>query len=181
MNAGSRNVLVLSASQTLMLSAVVLSMTLAGILGAILAPSKGLATLPIAAMVVGTAVASLPASLLMRRMGRRAGFMIGAVLGVAGSAMAAAALAYHAFAWFVLGHLMIGAYQGFANYYRFAAAEAAGPARRAARSPGSFSAGCSPRSSDPRSPYGAVTGCRSMHSWARTSRRRASRSWRSRC
>lgn len=127
MNAGSRNVLVLSASQTLMLSAVVLSMTLAGILGAILAPSKGLATLPIAAMVVGTAVASLPASLLMRRMGRRAGFMIGAVLGVAGSAMAAAALAYHAFAWFVLGHLMIGAYQGFANYYRFAAAEAAGP------------------------------------------------------
>jgi MFS family permease len=124
---GARKVALLATSQALMLSAVVLSMTLAGILGAMLAPDKGLATLPIAAMVVGTAIASIPASLLMRRFGRRVGFLIGTALGIAGSALAATGLHTQSFLWFVIGHLLIGGYQGFGNYYRFAAAEASGP------------------------------------------------------
>jgi len=127
MIASARNVSLLAASQALALSAVILSMTLAGILGAALAPDKGLATLPIAAMVVGTAIASIPASLLMRRLGRRAGFLIGAALGIAGSVLAAVGLQTQGFGTFVAGHLLLGSYQGFANYYRFAAAEAAGP------------------------------------------------------
>lgn len=122
-----RNVILLAVGQALMLSAVVLSMTLAGILGGMLSADRGLATLPIAAMVVGTALTSIPASLLMRRLGRRLGFVIGAALGAAGSAVAAYGLLAQSFQWFVLGHLLIGGYQGFANYYRFAAAEAAGP------------------------------------------------------
>lgn len=127
MIAPRRNVPLLAASQALALSAVVLSVTLAGILGAMLAPDKGWATLPIAAMVMGTAIASIPASLLMRRLGRRAGFLIGAALGIAGSTLAATGLQMQSFAVFVVGHLLLGSYQGFANYYRFAAAEAAGP------------------------------------------------------
>jgi MFS family permease len=86
---GARNISRLAISQALMLSAVVVSMTLAGVLGAQLAPDKGLATLPIAAMVVGTALSSIPASLLMRRIGRRAGFLVGSAIGIAGSALAA--------------------------------------------------------------------------------------------
>lgn len=125
----NRNVLLLATSQALALSAIVLSMTLAAILGAALAPDKGLATLPIAIMVVGTALASIPASLLMRRLGRRTGFMIGATLGIAGSALAATGLLRQSFGTFVAGHLLLGIYRGFANYYRFAAAEAAGPER----------------------------------------------------
>lgn len=125
----SGSVAILATSQALMLSAITLAMTLAAILGAALAPDKGLATLPVAAMVVGTAVASLPAAALMRRVGRRVGFMSGAVLGVAGSLLCALGLAEHAFTLFVAGHLLLGAYQGFANYYRFAAVEAAGSAR----------------------------------------------------
>jgi MFS family permease len=121
---GRRNVLLLAGSQALMLSAIVLSMSLAAILGALLAPDKSLATLPVAGMVVGTAIASLPAAMLMRRWGRRTGFLMGAGLGVAGSALAGYALWQHSFALFVLGHLLLGSYQGFANYYRFAAAEA---------------------------------------------------------
>ena len=107
-----------------MLSAIVLSMTLAAILGSLLAPDKSLATLPVAAMVIGTAVASLPAAMLMRRLGRRVGFLMGASLGVVGSAVAGYGLWQDSFALFVLGHLLLGSYQGFANYYRFAAAEA---------------------------------------------------------
>lgn len=127
MIAGAGNVFLLAASQALALSAVVLSMTLAAILGATLAPDKGLASLPIAAMVVGTALASIPASLLMRRLGRRAGFLLGAALGIAGSVLAATGLQRQSFGAFVVGHLLLGGYQGFANYYRFAAAETAGP------------------------------------------------------
>lgn len=107
-----------------MLSAIVLSMTLAAILGSLLAPDKSLATLPVAAMVIGTAVASLPAAMLMRRLGRRVGFLMGASLGVVGSTVAGYGLWQDSFALFVLGHLLLGSYQGFANYYRFAAAEA---------------------------------------------------------
>ena len=121
---GRRNVLLLAGSQALMLSAIVLSMSLAAILGSLLAPDKSLATLPVAAMVVGTAIASLPAAMLMRRWGRRMGFLMGAGLGVAGSMLASYALWQQSFELFVLGHLLLGSYQGFANYYRFAAAEA---------------------------------------------------------
>jgi len=122
-----RSIFLLATAQALMLSAVVVSMTLAGIIGTLLSPDRGLATLPIAAMVVGTALTSIPASLLMRRMGRRMGFVMGAALGTAGSTVAAYGLVAQRYDWFVVGHLLIGGYQGFANYYRFAAAEAAGP------------------------------------------------------
>ena len=121
---GRRNVLLLAFSQAVTLSAVVMSMTLAAILGANLAPDRGLATLPIAVMVIGTALASLPAALLMRRHGRRAGFVIGAALGVSGSLLSALALHRSSFTLFVVGHLLLGSFQGFANYYRFAAIEA---------------------------------------------------------
>lgn len=124
MFAGRRNVLLLACSQALMLSAIVMSMALGAILGGNLAPDKGYATLPIAVMVIGTAIASIPAALLMRRFGRRTGFLVGATLGLAGSVLCAFALLQQSFALFIAGHLLLGSYQGFANYYRFAAVEA---------------------------------------------------------
>ena len=61
------NILILALSQALMLSAIVLSMALAAILGAMLAPDKGLATLPVAAMVIGTKFWFLGSLLLRAR------------------------------------------------------------------------------------------------------------------
>ena len=107
-----------------MLSAIVMSMALGAILGGVLAPDKSLATLPIAMMVIGTAITSLPAAILMRYFGRHAGFLIGATLGLGGSLLCAFALQQQSFALFVIGHFLLGSYQGFANYYRFAAVEA---------------------------------------------------------
>lgn len=68
------NVLILATSQAFMLSAIVMSMALGALLGGALAPDKGFATIPIAVMVIGTAIASLPAAILMRKHGRRVGF-----------------------------------------------------------------------------------------------------------
>lgn len=121
------NVLLLATSQALMLSAIVMSMALGAILGGVLAPDKGYATLPIAVMVIGTAIASLPAAILMRKHGRRAGFLLGALLGIGGSLLCVLALHERSFTVFVAGHLLLGSYQGFANYYRFAAVEATDP------------------------------------------------------
>lgn len=128
MNLTHRNLPILVTAQALMVTAGVMTMALAAIIGSSLAPDKGLATLPIAMMVIGTAVASLPAAFLMRKYGRRAGFLCGAVLGLFGSALCVFALREFSFVLFVAGHVLLGTYQGFANYYRFAAVEAATPA-----------------------------------------------------
>ena len=77
MQAEKRNVLTLAACQALFQTASVLIMTVGGLAGQMLAADKSLATLPIASMSVGTALATIPASLIMQRVGRRGGFMIG--------------------------------------------------------------------------------------------------------
>ncbi len=93
--------------------------------GSVLAVDKSLATLPIALQWAGTAMATLPASLLMARWGRRAGFAVGAVIGIVGASISAYALWSGAFALFAVGMCLLGAHIGFGNYYRYAAAEVA--------------------------------------------------------
>lgn len=90
--------------------------------GAMLAPRPELATLPLAALLLGAALASLPASFLLDTFGRRAAFALGASLGVAGGLMAAYAMALGAFPMLVLGAAWLGAAQGFGMFYRHAAA-----------------------------------------------------------
>ena len=50
------------------------------LIGYELAHDKALATLPVTAVILGTAVMTIPASLIMHRIGRRAGFMGAAML-----------------------------------------------------------------------------------------------------
>lgn len=124
-----RNVGILAANQALFLVAAITVMTLSGIVGQRLAPTPALATLPIAMMMVGVVLAALPASLLMKRVGRRTGFIIGALVGGAGGgALSVWAIALESFWLFGAGNLLLGLYQAFANYHRFAAADAASPA-----------------------------------------------------
>ncbi|MFO8155532.1 MAG: MFS transporter [Pseudomonadota bacterium] len=125
------NVLILAISQALFLIAAVTVMTLSGVVGGQLAPSPGLATLPVAAMMVGTVVSTLPASLFMKRVGRRIGFLVGTLVGgAAGAALAATGVVMESFWLFTLGNLLLGIYQAFAMYYRFAAADVASDAYR---------------------------------------------------
>jgi len=127
MRAEKRNVLTLAACQALFQTASVLIMTVGGLAGQMLAADKSLATLPIASMSVGTALVTIPASLIMQRAGRRVGFMIGTLLGALGGGLSVVALLIGSFWLFNLGNLLVGAYQGFSQFYRFAAAEVASP------------------------------------------------------
>jgi len=118
-----RNVLILALSQALALSCAVLAVTVGPLVGASLAANPALATLPVALTVVGALLATVPASLLMRRLGRRAGFAIGALVGASGGLFSAAGIHAGSFELFALGFLLIGAFQAFTAYFRFAAAE----------------------------------------------------------
>ena len=120
-----RIVLALASSQALLQTSAVLLVTVGGLAGLLLAPTRLMATLPIATISLGTAIATIPASLMMGRFGRKPGFMLGAVLGAAGGLVCALAMALGSFVLLCAGMALVGVYQGFAQFYRFAAAEAA--------------------------------------------------------
>jgi predicted MFS family arabinose efflux permease len=101
----------------------VLVVTIGGIAGAVLAPTPGLATAPMSLMVVGTAATTVPAALLMRRVGRRRGFALAALGAVLAALTGALALWLESFALLCLATLGIGAKVAFSQQYRFAAAE----------------------------------------------------------
>lgn len=119
-----RNVLCLAAAQALFQTFSVMMITISGLIGQSLAPEKQLATLPIAMSMLTAAAMMIPASLFMQRYGRRAGFLSGAGLGITAGLLAALAIWMGSFWLFVIANALVGSYQAFAQYYRFAAADA---------------------------------------------------------
>lgn len=125
-----RQVLLLATAQALFQTNSVMVMTVGGLAGALIAPSPELATLPIAAMFLGTAATTIPASTWMTRVGRRTGFVTGAALGVLAGVLAALGLFMGSLWLLSAGTFLVGAYQAFAQFYRFAAGEVADEAFR---------------------------------------------------
>ena len=127
MTTGHRNVLLLALCQAAFVSTQTLTATVGSLAGHALAQNKALATAPSAALVIGTALSTIPASLLMRRVGRRPGFIVGAACAVAGGLVGASALWTGSFGLLVAGSALLGFAAGFAQQYRFAAAETSSP------------------------------------------------------
>jgi MFS family permease len=121
----SRDIQVLAVGQALSSTVVSLLTTVSSLAGAMLAPHPALSTVPVMATVAGTLAMIYPASMIMARLGRRSGFMLKAVLGAAGSVAGLAGLAAASFWLFVLGTLLLGLFNSFSQYYRFAAIDAA--------------------------------------------------------
>ena len=127
MNRSRRNVLLLAGCQALLLTNAVTLIAIGALAGYSLAENKVLATLPSAAYVLGGALGTFPASLWMKRVGRRIGFLTGGAFGLLGSSLATLALAIASFPLLCAGTLLLGVYNAFGQYYRFAAADAASP------------------------------------------------------
>jgi MFS family permease len=125
-----QTILALATCQALFQTGSILIFTIAGIAGLALAPSKMWATLPIAMTALGAGIATIPAAMLMARFGRKAGFLVGTCFGALGGALGTAALVTGNFVLLCTATLLVGTYQGFAQFYRFAAAEASSPAFR---------------------------------------------------
>ncbi len=127
---GLPSVAVLAVCQALGMSCLALSITVTALVGSGLAPTPALATLPLALQFVATAATTIPASLLMGRYGRRAGFTLGSLFGIAGGVVSCLAVFQADFWLFCAGAALLGGFGTHIALYRFAAADVAGPAYR---------------------------------------------------
>jgi len=126
-----RDLFLLACCQALLLINAAGLITMNGLVGYDLAGTKSLATLGVTTYVLGSAVSTMPASLWMARVGRRIGFMAGALINIGGCALAAFAILQRSFVLYCIATAIIGIYNAIGLQYRFAAAEVAAPADRA--------------------------------------------------
>jgi MFS family permease len=125
------NVGLLAACQAMLMTNNATLIAVNGLAGLALAPTASLATLPVTCWVVGGGIATMQASKYMKKVGRRAGLIRGASVGIAGAAICAAAIWQASFWLLCFGALVWGTYNAFGQYYRFVAAEVAAPDFRA--------------------------------------------------
>lgn len=119
----SRNLWILIAMQAFSMTAPPLVILIGGLVGARIAPSPGLATLPLAMLVLSTALSTIPASLIMRRLGRRLGFLAGNLVAIGGALIGMWALLQESFILLLVATACLGFNMAFVNQYRFAAME----------------------------------------------------------
>ena len=125
-----RNALVLAVTQALAGGNNTVLVATAGIVGTMLAPDKGLATLPISVFVLGMWMGTLPIGALARRLGRRNALQIGTACGVLTGLICCLAVLRGSFLLFNVGAVFSGFYASAHQSYRFAAADTASEALR---------------------------------------------------
>jgi MFS family permease len=125
MDSTRRNVALLAACQALLLTNSATLIAINGLAGLALAPTKALATLPVTCWVAGGALATMLASLHMKRVGRQRGLTAGTLWGVVGALICAGAVWMQSFWLLCFGALVLGVYNAYGQYYRFAAADVA--------------------------------------------------------
>ncbi len=108
-----------------MMSANVLIVSSSALVGYRLTDNMSLATIPLAAQLLATMLATIPASFVMRSLGRKKGFLIGCSIGLSGGVIATTGILQQNFVLFVAGVFCTGLFNGFGNYFRFAASEVA--------------------------------------------------------
>ena len=121
------NIWILFTAQALASCAAPLMIFAGGLASRTFAPSPALATLPVAALVVGTALSVYPASQLSARFGRRQVFIGAMLIGCLGAWLSMYALQLQSFTGFVLTSLLLGSVQAVIQQFRFAAMESVAP------------------------------------------------------
>jgi len=101
-----KNVLVLATCQMLFGTGRSLFIVASPVVSLAIAPHLALATLPTALIIVGTALAAMPSSMLTQRVGRKAGFLCGTMLGMASGAACTVAVFTEDFWLLALGGLL---------------------------------------------------------------------------
>lgn len=123
-----RNAFVLAGAQALAGGNSAVIFGSAGIIGAVLAPDRSLATLPITTYVVGLWIGTLPVGAIAKRYGRLAAFEAGALCGMLAGLVCATAVVFGSFTLLCLGTAFGGLYAAAHLSYRFAAADTASEA-----------------------------------------------------
>jgi MFS family permease len=118
-----RNVALLAACQAMLFSSSSTLASINGLAGMSLATNPALGTLPVTTWVLGGAIATMPASLYMKRAGRTQGLIAGAGTAIVAALLCALAMWLHNFWLLCFGTLVFGASNATGQYYRFAAAD----------------------------------------------------------
>lgn len=121
----NHNARVLTTAQALGGASPAIIVSIGGLVGQQLASNPALATLPISIFNLGLAIGTLPAAWLMRRFGRRMGYLFGALLGTVGGLVAAAGIYQQMFVLFCVGTMIAGFYASYVQSYRFAVVDGA--------------------------------------------------------
>jgi MFS family permease len=126
-----RNIMVLTAAQALGAASPPIVVSLGGLVGQSLSSDPTLATLPVSLFNLGLALGTLPAAAVMRRFGRRNGYLLGTTFGMVAGLVAALGIAAASFIVFCLGTFTAGFYAAYVQSYRFAATDSTPAALRA--------------------------------------------------
>ena len=119
----NRNLSLLISSQIFAFTANIITVFLSGIVGSQITHIKSLSTLPTALSVLGTAIFTILAAKIMGKIGRKLGFIFGALASSTTCLLAVYAIIQQNFILFCISHLILGLGIAFAHQYRFAAAE----------------------------------------------------------
>jgi len=118
-----RNLSLLVVCQLISTSGSIVMVMLGGIIGSNLSTNKAFATLPLSMMVVAVAATTIPATMLMRKIGRRKGFALASMSSVVALALAIYALKASSFSIFIVAVMLFGINMAFTQQYRYFAAE----------------------------------------------------------
>lgn len=113
----------LALAQALNLTCAVIAVTIAALVGTHLAASPGLGTVPYGVQFASVMLCTYPASMLMRRYGRRVIFSFGAIMLISAGVVGYFAVVDSNFTWLIVSHVQLGMYVACANFYRFAAVD----------------------------------------------------------
>ncbi|CCK77224.1 Putative transporter (MFS superfamily) [Oleispira antarctica RB-8] len=119
----TQNVWILMLAQAFSMCAAPLVVFAGGLIGKQLASDNSFATLPVAAMVIGTALAVYPAAALASKKGRKVVFLGAMMLGLLASLLAVYALQIESFSTFVIAAMLVGMVLACIQQFRFAAME----------------------------------------------------------
>jgi MFS family permease len=122
-NSFKRNIPILALCQALFMSGTSLMVATTALVGFALVDNKIYASLPFTLQLLATMFTSIPAAMLMARIGRKKTFLLGTIIAMFGAAICAISILQHKFLLFALGSIFIGIFSGFANFYRFTAAD----------------------------------------------------------
>jgi MFS family permease len=125
MTESKRTILLLAVAQALYSSCIITVFATAGLVGLNIAPSPAWATLPVTTFVLGAMFTTVPASMLMQRLGRKPIFLMGAGVSILGAILAVWSIMTSNFQAFCFATALQGVFQATSGFYRFAAAEAA--------------------------------------------------------
>ena len=129
MQNSNRNISLLFISQAIALTSTITIVTYSALVGKMLTQSTAMATIPAALGLIAAALTAYPASMFMKKYGRKKGFQLGAAFALISGSLTYYGIFSANFLLFSFGVMIHGVFQSFAAFYRFSAMEVTPPHR----------------------------------------------------